>query len=230
MNNDGSVHFDNEEPLPKRFETTYLGNEINREANIWHKILNKMQEVRKTWFRLLPYWKATNASLKWQLLIFDAVIKSKIIYGLETVHLTQAMIKKIDAFQLRCLRKILGLASTFIDRRNTNQAVLKKCTDIVSTHRKDHKQISLFSEYYLHRKTKFLGHVLRAPEDDPLRQVSFEPNSGNRVDYGKLRCGRPKQNWLHFAKKTAYEMHLNGSNYLESLEHDFRIYNAALNR
>ena len=32
MNNDGSVHFDNQEPLPKRFETTYLGNEINREA------------------------------------------------------------------------------------------------------------------------------------------------------------------------------------------------------
>ena len=230
MNNDGSVHLDNQEPLPKRFETTYLGNEINREANIWHEILNKMQEVRKTWFRLLPYWKATNANLKWQLLIFDAVMKSKIIYGLETVHLTQAMITKSDAFQLRCLRKILGLASTFIDRRNTNQAELKKCTDIVSTHRKDHKQISLFSEYYLHRKTKLLGHVLRAPEDDPLRQVSFEPNSGNRVDYGKLRCGRPKQNWRHFAKKTAYEMHLNGSNYLESVEHDFRIYNAALNR
>ena len=108
MNNDGSVHFDNQEPLPKRFETTYLGNEINREANIWHEILNKMQEVRKTWFRLLPYWKATNANLKWQLLIFDAVMKSKIIYGLETVHLTQAMMKKIDAFQLRCLRKFLG--------------------------------------------------------------------------------------------------------------------------
>ena len=108
MNNDGSVHFDNQEPLPKRFETTYLGNEISREANIWHEILNKMQEIRKTWFRLLPYWKATNANLKWQLLIFDAVMKSKIIYCLETVHLTQAMMKKIDAFQLRWLRKFLG--------------------------------------------------------------------------------------------------------------------------
>jgi hypothetical protein len=38
--------------------------------------------------------EATNANLKWQLLIFDAVIKSKIIYGLETAHLTQAMMKK----------------------------------------------------------------------------------------------------------------------------------------
>ena len=34
MNNDGLVHFANNEPLPKRFETMYLGNEINKEANI----------------------------------------------------------------------------------------------------------------------------------------------------------------------------------------------------
>ena len=69
--------------------------------------------------------------------------------------------------------------------------------------------------------------MLRAPEDDPLRQVSFGPNTANRVNY---RCGRPKQNWLHYAKKTAYEMHLHGSDYTESVEHDFRIYSAALNR
>ena len=30
MNNDGSVHFDNQKPLLKISETTYLGNEINR--------------------------------------------------------------------------------------------------------------------------------------------------------------------------------------------------------
>ena len=94
MNNDGVVHFENGEPLPNKFETTYLGNEPNRDVNIKHEILNKMQEVRKTWYKLLPYWKATNANVKWQLLIFDAVIRSKLLYGLETVHLTGAMLKK----------------------------------------------------------------------------------------------------------------------------------------
>ena len=47
MNNDGSVHFDNQEPLPKKIETTYLGNEINREANIWHEISNKNARSKK---------------------------------------------------------------------------------------------------------------------------------------------------------------------------------------
>ena len=95
MNNEGLVHVENLEPLPKKFEATYLGNEINKEANIRHEILNKMQEVRQTWFKLLPYWKATNANVKWQLLIFDAVVRSKLLYGLETIHLTDAMLKKM---------------------------------------------------------------------------------------------------------------------------------------
>ena len=40
MNNDGLVHFANNELLPKKMEATYLGNEINNEANIKHEILN----------------------------------------------------------------------------------------------------------------------------------------------------------------------------------------------
>ena len=116
MNNEGQVHFDNGNPLPKKYEATYLGNEINREVNIKHEVLNKMQEVRKIWFKMAPYWRASNANQKWQLIIFNAVIRSKLLYGLETVHLTNALLKKVDAFQLRCLRKILKMAPTFEPR------------------------------------------------------------------------------------------------------------------
>jgi len=230
MNNDGLVHFANNEPLPKRFETMYLGNEINKEANIRHEILNKIQEVRKIWFRLLPYWKATNANKKWQLLIFDAVIRSKLLYGLETIHLTQAMLTKIDAFQLRSLRKILGIAPTFVDRRNTNVAVLQKCTDTAFPDPGDRRTVQLFSSLYLNRKAKLLGHVIRSSNDDPLRQVSFEPDTAVRVHYGKKRCGRPRQNWLHYAKKYVFEERLNRRDYSESFHDDSCVYNAAINR
>ena len=98
MNNDGNVHSENGKPLPKKYEATYFGNEINREANIKHEVLSKMQEVRTILFKLAPYWKASNASQKWQLIVFDAVIRSKLLYGLETVHLTNALLKKIDPF------------------------------------------------------------------------------------------------------------------------------------
>lgn len=198
MNNEGQVRFGNNDPLPKKFETSYLGNEINREVNIKHEVLNKMQEVRKIWYKMAPYWKASHASQKWKLVILDAVIRSKLLYGLETVHLTAALLKKIDAFQLRCLRKILGLAPTFVDRANTNRAVIQKASLIAFPN--DQRCMKFFSEYYNDRRANLLGHIIRAHDSDPLRQISFQPNSASRVKYGKKRCGRPRQNWLHYTK------------------------------
>ena len=93
-NNDGSIHFADGTALTKSFETTYLGNELNQEVNIQHEILSKIQEVRRTWFKLSSYWKATTASKKWKLIVFNAIIRSKLLYGLETVHLTQACTKE----------------------------------------------------------------------------------------------------------------------------------------
>ena len=148
MNNEGQVHFDNGNPLPKKYEATYLGNEINREVNIKHEVLNKMQEVRKIWFKMAPYWRASNANQKWQLIIFDAAIRSKLLYGLETVHLTNALLKKVDAFQLRCLRKILKMAPTFVDRSNTNTAVIQKASSIAYPNRNNPRSI-LIVQYTL---------------------------------------------------------------------------------
>ena len=61
MNNDGVVHFHDGTPLCKEYEATYLGNEINKDVNIKHENFNKMSEVRRTYFNLEPYWKASRA-------------------------------------------------------------------------------------------------------------------------------------------------------------------------
>ena len=113
MNNDGSIHFQDGTPLSTEYEATYLGNEINREVNSRHEIANKLQEVRRTWIKLNPYWKATQASKRWKFIVYDAIIRSKLLYGLETIHLTSAMAKKPNAFQMRGIRKILNRAHTY---------------------------------------------------------------------------------------------------------------------
>ena len=93
--NDGCIHFGDGTPLTRSHEATYLGNELHRDVNIRHEILNNMQEVRRTWFRLNAYWKATGASKKWKLIVFDVVIRSKLLYGLETIHITKAVAKNL---------------------------------------------------------------------------------------------------------------------------------------
>ena len=105
MNYEGSIHFQDGKPLATEYEATYLGNESNRQVNIRHEISNKLQEVRRTWIKLNPSWKATKASKRWKLTVYDAIIRSKLLYGLETIHLTTAMAKKLNAFQMRGIRR-----------------------------------------------------------------------------------------------------------------------------
>ena len=229
MNNDGCIHFHNGDPLSKEFEAMYLGNEINRTVNIKHEVFNKMSDVRRTWFKLDSYWKASQASKKWKLIIFDAIIRSKLLYGLETVHLTQSMSKTLDAFQMRGLRKILKRPSTFVDRRYTNQRILDEATSLAFPTRGDNRKIMRFSEFHMKRRAKLLGHIMRCDDSDPLRQVSFMPGSASTIDYGTKRVGKPRQSWLHHSKKYVFEQVLGHHSYDENAD-DARIFASAISR
>ena len=84
----------------------------------------------QVWCKLSTFWKAANCSPAWKLQVYDAIIQNKLLYGLENVHLTQAVQRKINAFQLKGLRRILGLQTTFVNRSNTNEFVLRRATEI----------------------------------------------------------------------------------------------------
>ncbi len=45
--------------------------------------------------------------------MYDAVVMSKLVYGLETLQLTRAEQRRLDAFQMRGVRKILRIPSTY---------------------------------------------------------------------------------------------------------------------
>jgi hypothetical protein len=313
----------------------YLGNRLNKRGSIKEEITYQMQQVTITWKRLQTYWKATNASKRWQLLAYDAIIKSKLLYGLETAQVGKAELKRIDAFQIRGIRQILGKKHTFWDRSATNAHLFDLASRYLSegkpnrsakhsmprfTHtqrgrKKDlrteedkrvdedkwlyketyedliergnlvphrgnssgvirssywpkqegmrpdehgegapntpkeqestkqtaaneartleeqhtlevlqelwikedttwetakvmgpyRKQLKAFSEDYKHRQTKLLGHVIRADNNDPMRKVTFKPNSIRNWNTPLKRVGRPREQWILGAKKQAWK-------------------------
>ena len=103
----------------------YLGNRLNKKAGIREEITYRMQQVTATWKRLQTYWKATDASKKWQLLAYDAIIKNKLLYGLETAQPSKADLKRIDAFQLRGIRQILGKNTHILGSLGNKQHTLR---------------------------------------------------------------------------------------------------------
>ena len=82
--------------------------------------------------------------------------------------------------------------------------MFREATRVAFTKAGDNRRIKPFSETYNDRKANLLGHVLRASHEDPMRQVSFQTGSAYRVEYGKKRVGKPRQNWIHQTKKHVY--------------------------
>ena len=155
-----------------------------------HEINHKMKPTLITWHKLEPLWKAAGCSARWKLEAYDVTIKNKLLYGLETIHLTTAMQEKVDAFQLRGLRKTLNLQSTYLNRAHTNAYVIQKASlEINKTRRSGNREIKLFSELVLERRGRLAGDILRNSEANPLRQVSYVPNSAESYPVGKRRVG-----------------------------------------
>ena len=52
--------------------------------------------------------------------VYDAVIRSKLMYGLESAQVNDSLKYKMDAFKLKGLRQISKVSSTYVNRANTN--------------------------------------------------------------------------------------------------------------
>ena len=195
-----------------------------------------------TWKKLDHFWKkhTNTVTKKWKILVFDSIIRSKLLYGLETVQLTKTQLNKIDAFQTKGLRKILNLKTTFYDRANTNQTSFETANQIIHNTRVpqegnnpiNNKNIKQFSEMITHTKTKLVGHILRSNNEDPLRQCTYEIDTADPKHIGIRRRGGPRQNWTKHNHQHIWNNKLNQRSQYDpnDTEQNLRILAAALNR
>ena len=175
--------------VPRKREATYLGTLLSDSANNHREVSNRLAAALATCNRMKLFWDKANTTVRWKLRVFDSILRSKVLYGPD--------LAKINAFQMKFLRRILKIPPTFIDRSYPNQRVLEILRDTY------HLSIDLFSQVWLHRKLKLFGHILRSSPDDPLRQVLFEYNSFiPRIEY--RRPGRPRTDWLLQSFKDAF--------------------------
>ena len=112
---------------------------------------------------LQPLWTDNQISTSWKLIVYNAVIRTRVFYTLETLELTPGQQRTLDTLYFRGLRKILKKQSTFMDRWWTHERLLR----LANQHQRRVAPNSLkhtsFSNYYRIRRRKLLGHLLRAP-------------------------------------------------------------------
>ena len=131
MNGKTDIHFSNGQKLKEVDQAPYLGGLICKDASRWRELNNRISKALVTCNRLKTFWYKTNCSYKWKLQVYNAVIVSQLTYGLSTVQMTPAMLKRLDAFQMRGLRYILKIEHSYYSRIS-NQEVYDKINIILN--------------------------------------------------------------------------------------------------
>ena len=92
-----------------------------------HNIAERIKKANQSMGALKCFWDAKEVDLRSKFLIYNAIPISLLLWGSESWALTKVLIKKLEVFHLRNIRRILGIKwSEVIDDKITNKQVLEK--------------------------------------------------------------------------------------------------------
>ena len=170
--------------VPVTDSMVYLGSILTADSKAGRELSRRIGSAKADFDTLAKVW--THSSLTWskKIRIYESLVESKLLYAMASCCLTLADERRLDGFQNRCLRKVLGIKTAYVSRVS-NAAVLAKAK---------HQSASAIL-----RKRRFaiLGKVLRAPPSHPLRMCCFVPNTLYPLnDFYVRRVGRPSKEWV----------------------------------
>ena len=240
MNVKNRIRFKDGTAMPNEDEADYLGAKITKKNLNKKEVDARVCKALATCNKLKLFLKKAKCNKIWKLQVYNAVIVSQLVYGLETMYLNESLLKRLDAFQMTGIRHILGIEHAYWSR-TSNLEILEKANWILNgsediTKRwknfmfpKKERRIQLISEVLKFKKIKLLGHVIRSEEEDPLFQATFTTEGKYNV-YEHRRVGRPRGHWAEEAM--AYTLdHLEGVIFeRENDSHVTYLFSEALNR
>ena len=63
--------------------------------------------------------------------IYNALVISQLVYGLETMYLNESLLKRLDAFQMKGIRHILGIEHAYWSRCS-NEKLVERANKVVN--------------------------------------------------------------------------------------------------
>ena len=189
----GGIRFHDGAAVPKKETSTYLGCNINIKADPKKEINKRIRDCMVTLQKLHIFFYNSENTTARKIQIFNAVIRAKLMYGLETIVMNAADINTLDTFQLKCLRKILKLPTTYINRTYTNDYVRTKINEKLKETK--HKPIETLTSYHKRTRIEHMKKLIRNRFSEPGAAVTFNTITLAELPHGKKRIGRPRLNW-----------------------------------
>ena len=167
-------------PIERVSQFTYLGSVIAADGGATLDINARIQKARGAFARLRKVWVSKEIKRSTKLSIFNACVKSVLLYGCESWLVTEDLRSRLQTFVNKCLRFILQI---FWPRVISNEDLWQIT---------EQPQIN---ETIRRRKYGWMGHSLRRDIAEPSHMVlSWNPQ-------GSRTRGRPKMTWRRSVQK-----------------------------
>ena len=174
------------------------------EGNMNRELNKRIASTMLTLKRLDIYWRHSNCPVRTKLITADAVIRAKVLYGLDSAQLNEPHLKRLDFFQLKIFRKILKLKTTYIDRSNTNQKTQQQINEEIQKD-KPNKTITTFRDAYFKSKRNRLAKIITHKGED-INNITFrDPETLETWQIENRKPGRPTYKWTTQALMEMWE-------------------------
>ena len=178
-NNNQPILIENQ-PVENVEKFTYLGSIVTSDGGALDDAKTRVNKARQVFQTLTKVWRSKNLTLHTKLRIFNANVKSVLLYGAETWLTRRTLINHIQCFVNKCLRRILQI---FWPNRITNEELWR---------RTNQEKVELTIK---RRTWRWIGHTLRKPVEDITKQALEWNPAGSR------KRGRPKDTWRRHREK-----------------------------
>ena len=185
---------------------TYLGSTIANNLSLDSELSTRIGKASSSMARLTKrVWENNMLTINTKMQVYQAVVLSTLLYGSESWTLYTHQERRLSAFHLRCLRRLLGI--TWQDRV-TNIDVLARAG-----------LPSMFS-ILTTRRMRWLGHVIRMDDGRIPKDLLF-----GELATGKRPTGRPALRYKDVCKRDLKVGNFNPSN-LETTAADRKCWRA----
>ena len=182
--------------VQRKKEAIYLGCTLIKGSKVGREIQRRIGDCMETLKKLDLFWLHSSCPVGFKILVHNSIIRSKLLYSLNTTNITAADRKKLDVFQLKGLRKILHLKTTAVDKNNSNQKVYELARSALTNEGWKNIKLELFSETYHRQRKVLLGRILKRKREDPVRKITINEDSFLFRTIKKRRVGRPRHKWI----------------------------------
>jgi len=166
----------NEETLEQVDTFMYLGSAITRDSDCATEIRMRLAKGYAVATDLKRIWKSHDIKVTTKMELLRTLVWPVAIYGCEGWTMRKDEERRIEAFEIKCLRMIMQIS--WMEKR-TNKWVLEKAGV-------ERKLLGIVKE----RKMKYFGHIMRK-EGSCLEKEIIQ----GTVPGGRGR-GRPRINWM----------------------------------